>query len=222
MKETGSRKDRRLVELTQKAKGKGSCTPPWAQRPQTKRPSVRGWWTSRSGRSSSTILAGELKSRIEVGAPSATCPHGRLHSQSLLAWRVHPTRKQRLQTRDRTSPTFALRLPGKEVIIANYVLALTSALCPRFLIRKLKIFSSVSKDTDFCIKLRQYQTSAYGNTDYRDHWYWESHPFDIDRVWYKVSVFWNRSKYRPLETCRMRPWHKAHYRDVPGSKIPRT
>ena len=40
------------------------------------------------------------------------------------------------------------------------------------------MFTSVSKVTDIRIKPRQHQTSIYGSTDFRDHWYWESDPFD--------------------------------------------
>ena len=36
------------------------------------------------------------------------------------------------------------------------------------------IFTLASNDTDICINARQYQTSAYGSTDFRDHWYWKS------------------------------------------------
>ena len=36
----------------------------------------------------------------------------------------------------------------------------------------------IPKDTDTCIKARQSQTSTHGSTDFRDHWYWESDPFD--------------------------------------------
>ena len=40
------------------------------------------------------------------------------------------------------------------------------------------LFTLISKDTEFCIKVLWYQTSTYGSTDFRDHWYWESDPFD--------------------------------------------
>ena len=44
------------------------------------------------------------------------------------------------------------------------------------------IFSLVSKDTDVCIKARQYQTSAYGSADFSDHWYRESDTFENGTV----------------------------------------
>ena len=44
------------------------------------------------------------------------------------------------------------------------------------------IFTLISKDTDICIKARQYRTSASGSTDFRDHWCWESDTFDTGTV----------------------------------------
>ena len=44
------------------------------------------------------------------------------------------------------------------------------------------IFTAVSKDNDFCIKPRQYETSIYGSGDSRDRWFEESDPFDTGEV----------------------------------------
>ena len=40
------------------------------------------------------------------------------------------------------------------------------------------IFISASNETEIRIKPHQYQTSADGSTDFGDHWYWKSDPFD--------------------------------------------
>ena len=39
-----------------------------------------------------------------------------------------------------------------------------------------------SIEIGFCIKPRQYETSTYGSTDFRDNWCWESDPFDTGAV----------------------------------------
>ena len=65
---------------------------------------------------------------------------------------------------------------------ANEVWCPTLARKPQ---RKADILSFVSKDTEFCIKPCWYQTSTYGSTDFRDHWYWWSDSFDTGAAWYK-------------------------------------
>ena len=50
----------------------------------------------------------------------------------------------------------------------------------------------VSKDTDVSIKARQCQTSTYGSTDFRDHWYWESDLFDTGTVRYNSQCLLKR------------------------------
>lgn len=66
------------------------------------------------------------------------------------------------------------------------------------------IFTSVSKDISFCIKLHQYQINTYGSTDFRDHWYWEPNPFDTGEVWHKSQCL---LKPRQIPSVQQSPLH---------------